>query len=54
MEWPLSKPNLNPIENLWSIVKIKLFCKTDLWEVIKTTMSEIKPTEVKEINEIHG
>ena len=25
MEWPSSNPDLNPIENLWSFVKNKLY-----------------------------
>ena len=54
MEWPPSSPDLNPIENLWSIVKLKLLgggkqysSKTDLCKAIKTIMSEIEPAEVK-------
>ena len=44
MEWPPSL-DLNPIKNLWSIVKMKLYkgrkqhnSKADLWEAIKPTM----------------
>ena len=51
MEWPPSRTDLNPIENQWSIVKMKLYegskqynSKADLWEV---TMSETEPAEVK-------
>ena len=50
MEWP----DLNPIKNLWSILKINLFedgkqydSKVNLWEAIKTTMLEIESAEVK-------
>ena len=25
MEWPPSSPDVNPIKNLWSIVKMKLY-----------------------------
>ena len=28
--------------------------KADLWEAIKTTLSEIEPAEVKKINKING
>ena len=45
---------LDPNENLQSIVKMRLYeggkqcnSKADLWEAIKTTMSEIEPVEVK-------
>ena len=54
-----SCPDLNPIKNLWSIVKMKLYegsklynSKADLWEAIKTTMSEIELVEVKRIIKI--
>ena len=47
MKWQTSSSDLNPIENLWSIL-MKLYedgkqynCKADLWEAIKTTMSQI-------------
>ena len=50
MKWPPS------IENLWLTVKIKLYecgiqynSKVDLWEAIKTTMSEIEPIEAKKL-----
>ena len=53
MEWSPS-PDLNLIKNLWSIVKMKLYegskqysSKADLWEAIKTTVSEIELVEVK-------
>ena len=52
MEWPSSNSNLNPIENLQSIEKMKLYegnkrynSKANLWEEIKTTMSENEHTE---------
>ena len=54
MKWPLSSPDLNPIKNLWSDVKMKLYeggkqynIKADLWEEIKTAKLEIELAEVK-------
>ena len=54
IEWKPSSAELNPIENLWSLVKMKLYeggkqykSKEDLWEAIKTTMSEVELAEVK-------
>ena len=54
MEWAQSSSYLNPIENLLSTVKIKLYeggkpynSQVDLWETIKTTMPETEPVEVK-------
>ena len=45
----MKSPDLNLIENLWSIVKIKLYegykqynSKTSMWRAIKITMSEIE------------
>ena len=43
MVWPPSSPDLNPIENLWSIIKQKIYeggrqftSKQQLWEAILT------------------
>ena len=53
MEWPPSSPDLNPIENLWSIVKRKVYeggkqykSKTDIWEAISTICGEVSPDEI--------
>ena len=61
MESPPAGPDLNPIENLWLIVKMKLYeggkqykSKANLWETIKPAKSEIEPTKVKKINKING
>ena len=49
MKWPQLNPNLNLIENIWSIVKMKLYVadkqnkiNANIREVIKTFMSEIE------------
>ena len=54
MEWPVISSDLNPIENLWTMVKMKLHegskpynSKVGLWETIKTSVSETEPAEVK-------
>ena len=56
IEWSPSSPDLNPIENLWSFSKMKLYegvkqynNKADLGKAIKTKMSDIEPAEVKKI-----
>ena len=45
MQWPPLVLDLNPIENLWTIGKMKggkrYNSKTNLWGAIKTTKSEI-------------
>ena len=54
MEWQPSCPDLNPIENLWTFEKMKLYedgtqynNKADLLKAIKTTILESEPAEVK-------
>ena len=49
MVWPQSSPDLKPIENLWSILKQKIFeggrqfaSKQQLWEAILTSCKEIQ------------
>jgi transposase len=46
MEWPAQSPDLNPIENLWGIVKKtigtkKYKNKNDLWDAIRSAWEEI-------------
>jgi len=52
MEWPAQSPDLNPIENLWSIVKRRLAQyhaaptnMGDLWERVKTEWNRV-PKEI--------
>ena len=53
MTWPPQFPDLNPIENLWSIVKRRLYpgdkqykSKAELWEAIQSVCATIKPDEI--------
>ena len=56
MEWLPSSSDLNPIENLWSVVKMKLYedekqysSKADQSEAIKWTLPIIETAKVKKI-----
>ena len=53
IKWSPSIPELNRIENIYSIVKMKLYesgnlnnSTVDLWEAIKTILSGIEVAEV--------
>ncbi len=51
LDWPLNSPDLNPIENLWGIVKRKMRdtrpnkADDDLKAAIKTTWASITPEQ---------
>lgn len=58
MTWPPNSPDINPIENLWSIIKRKVYqngrqyaCKNELWEAIKQACMDVEPSAIKKLTE---
>jgi transposase len=56
MVWPPNSPDLNPIENLWSIVKARVYragrqfhSKQQLWAAIQTEMHEIESAQIRNL-----
>ena len=56
MVWPPSSPDLNPTENLWSILKQKIYeggrqftSKQQLWEAILTSCKEIQAETLQKL-----
>ena len=56
MDWPPQSPDLSPIENMWSIIKRKVYengrqfgSKKDLWEAIKETLAQISPEVIQKL-----
>ena len=56
MMWPPSSPDLNPIENLWAILKMEIYKngrqyerKPDLWNAIVDEVNNLNPQTVKKL-----
>jgi transposase len=58
MVWPPNSPDLNPIENMWSIVKRIVYAdgrqyssKDDLWKAIKRSTASIPKSTIKNLTD---
>jgi hypothetical protein len=58
MVWPPNSPDLNPIENLWSIIKRQVYAdgkqyssKNDLWMAIKESAASIPKSTIKKLTD---
>jgi hypothetical protein len=58
MVWPPNSPDLNPIENLWSIIKRHVYgngrqysSKDDLWMVIKESAATIPKSTIEKLTD---
>ena len=58
MVWPPNSPDLNPIENLWSIIKRHVYTngkqyssKGDLWMAIKESAASIPKSTIKKLTD---
>ena len=56
MTWPSSSPDLNPIENFWSLLKRKLYTggkqyasKDELWDSILQSAQSIGAEEIENL-----
>ena len=54
MIWPPALPDINPIENLWSMIKRNVYMEgrqyrnlTGLWDAVVLAASKISPQEIK-------
>ena len=58
MVWPPNSPDLNPIENLWSIIKRQVYAngkqyssKDDLWMAIKESAATIPKSTIAKLTD---
>lgn len=56
MEWPPNSPDLNPIENLWSIIKQRLFCanqqynsKDQIWNAVVDICNKLSHENIRSL-----
>ena len=56
MVWPPNSPDLNPMENLWAIIKRRVYCNgrqftnlKDLWTAIQEVSVSITPSEISNL-----
>jgi len=56
MVWPPNSPDLNPIENMWAMIKLKVYehgrqflGTSDLWKSIQDAAASIEPSQIEKL-----
>ena len=58
MTWPPSSPDLNPIENLWSLLKHDIYGEgrqytslNSIWEAVVVAARKVDPQQIKKLTD---
>ena len=56
MDWPAQSPDMNPIENVWGIMKREIArnisqikCKADLWRACQNVWAQLTPVDINQL-----